>query len=412
MAASKILYSRILVLLTLTTLSPVELVYAQNPASQRSASQNLAAPTPLANIQDSLIVGTPQAVLLKKTDRILIGTVRQNGNYIEIEIADQSRVSIPRDQIDYVGVDTEDVYQFKRRSIDRWAVGDHFKLTRWCLQNQLLRQATEHYLEVVKQNADHPAVKQLGAELEQKILADEKFRVYVGLPPLTPAPSLTAASSTESRAVTTASATSSLAAHPEVAMRFNDRVQPILLNRCSQAACHGTSSDNALRLIEPVGKAFARVSSENMKHVLALIKPIPDGTPKLLHFATKPHGLQREPGIALAETMLIEELKAWIRFSENPVVPAVASIAAVSEPLNNAPKLNPIAPGSSPLRAVPDAAKRVEFPAGTVRPATNEIDALDAQLKEILAKEKFSPNQGPRDPFDPAEFNRQANPPR
>ena len=373
----------------------------------------------------SLIVDTPQAVLLKKTDRILVGSVRLNGSYYEIDIADQSRVSIPRDQVEFIGANEAEVYQYKCRSISRWMPGDHFKMARWCLQNKLIVQAIEHYSVVEKAAPDYPLVKQLGVELEQKILGDEKFRVFAGLAPLAEAKSVStqiAASGSTStdpaRANAQASSTTMVTDHPQIAVYFNDRVQPILMNRCSQSACHGVASKNELRILEPVGTAYSRVSSENLRSTLTQLTRDASGTPKLLSFATKPHGLQRQPAIALTETKLIEELKNWIQFSENPIVPAVATTGAETSPaVTNGvavnavtSKLNPIPPGSSPLRAVPQnevaGRPKVEFPNGTQQPSMSEIDALEAQLDQILGKEKPG-NSAAKDPFDPAEFNRQ-----
>ncbi len=365
---------------------------------------------------NSLIISSlatnPQQAVLLKTDRVINGSVRLNGNYYEIEIADQSRVSIPRDQVEFIGANVEEVYEHKRRSITRWRSGDHFQLTRWCLQNKLLVKAIDHFEEVERQAPNHPAVKQLGAELEQKILSDEKFRAFAGLPPLPTAVVATAAKSPDSVAL--ANATSKITEHPQIGVYFNDRIQPILINRCSQSACHGSSSSSAFRLVEPRGTSYARISAENLKHVLAMVDPDPSGTPKLLVYATKPHGPQQSAAIALSESTLIDELKKWIRFAQDPVVPAVAThnplatIPSATSAAATAPaKLNPLAPGSSQLRSVPGSSSQVEFPAGTTRPALSEIDALDAQLNQILAKEKSAPTVL-KDPFDPAEFNRQA----
>lgn len=394
MAATTISYLRIVPIAAAIFFSAATLSYPQVATDTSS---------------DSLIVSPQQAVLLKKTDRIMFGTVRLNGNYYEVEIADQSRVSIPREQVDFIGAGAEEVYQHKCRSITRWKTGDHFQLTRWCLQNRLLVHAIDHFAEVEKQSPNHPAVNQLGAELQQKILSDEQFRAFAGLPVLNTAKAIATARPAAADRVSTASTNAKLTEHPQIAVYFNDRVQPILMNRCSQAACHGASSTNALRLFEPRGNAYVRVSSENMKRVLALIDPDESGTPKLLSYATKLHGAQRLPGIAISESSLIDELKKWIHFSQNPVVPAVA----MQSPLPTS-KLNPLAPGSTPLRSVPGSSSQVEFPAGTTRPAISEIDALDAQLNHILAKEKSIPAT-PQDPFDPAEFNRQedsSSPPR
>ena len=383
-----------------------------------SRAQTSAEAEPNSLIVSTLLDSPQQAVLLKKTDRVMVGTVRLNGHFYEIEIADESRVSIPRDQVEFVGANEEEVYQYKCRGITRWKTGDHFQITRWCIQNKLLVHAIDHFEEVERQSPNHPSVKQLGAELQQKILSDESFRVFAGLPPLTTATVATAKPKAVGN-VSLASATSQIAEHPQVSIYFNDRIQPILMNRCSQSACHGATSNNALRLLEPRGKAYASVSSENLKHVLTMVAPDESETPRLLSYATKAHGTQRLPAIALTETSLIEELKKWIRFSENPVVPAVAthnplstiptasSANATSTRAENPAKLNPLSPGSSQLRAVPGSSSQVEFPAGLSKPTLSEIDALDAQLDKILSKQM--PKSSPaRDPFDPAEFNRQA----
>ncbi len=408
MAATMIQHFRTASLVTAIFLSVAGALYAQTETQSGSGSL-------IVNTQSA---STQQAVLLRKTDRILIGSVHLNGNYYEIEIADQSRVSIPREQVEFVGANAEEVYQYKCRSISRWKTGDHFQLSRWCIQNQLLVHAIDHFEEVERQSPNHPSVKQLGAELQQKILGDESFRATAGLPPLTTSTFATSSPKTVN-SVALASASSQIAGHPQVGVYFNDRIQPILMNRCSQSACHGATSSNSLRLLEPRGNAYARVSSENLKQVLALVAPDESGAPRLLSFATKAHGTQRLPAIALTETPLIEELKKWIRFSENPVIPAVATqtpLATIPNASNNtASRLNPASPGSTQLRPVPGSVNQVEFPAGTARPATSEIDALDAQLNQILPKLKSAPS-ATRDPFDPSEFNRQAeqqsNPPR
>ncbi len=408
MAATMIQHFRTASLVTTILVSVVDASYSQVGTQSEEGSL----------IVSPQSASSHQAVLLKKTERILVGSVRLNGNYYEIEIADQSRVSIPREQVEFVGANSEEVYQYKCRGISRWRTGDHFQLSRWCIQNQLLVHAIDHYEEVERQSPNHPSVKQLGTELEQKILGDAAFRTFAGLPPQ-PNAAVAIRNPKTADSVALASASSQITEHPQVGVYFNDRIQPILMNRCSQSACHGATSNNSLRLIEPRGTAYARVSSENLKHVLALVAPDESGAPKLLSYAVKPHGTQRLPAIALSETALIEQLKKWIRFSENPVISAVAThtpMATIPNTSTNAPtKLNPLLPGSTQLRSVPGSTSQVEFPAGTVRPAASEIDALDAQLNQILSKQKSAPS-APRDPFDPADFNRQAetqaNPPR
>lgn len=390
------------------------------------------------------------AVLLKETDRVLMGRVLQRAGFYEIELATNSRVSIPTDKVTHVAGSLLELYQFKRSSMSQTSIGDHFQLTRWCLSNGLLPQAAEHYAFVAQRNPNHPRVKQLGVELEEQLLRDEDFRQYLGLAPLSPAKSETKSSligannATTSTAVVTAGAfEGGSTQHPEIAQRFTQRVEPILLSRCSQAACHGVRGTSALRLLEPYGRTHARTTSDNLSSVLKQINATTTELSPLLQYATRAHGTQPAPAIPLTDTRLVHELQDWIGFVQHPVVAALVTepsfgryplatpegvsnqsantdLGLVLDELREA-GLNPVVPGGTPLRAVPQveglssaAGTQVAtpfpasgFPVGTQPPSVAELDALDAQLKAALG-EKGPDKDGsaPLDPFDPREFNR------
>lgn len=413
------------------------------------------------------------AVLLKETDRVLTGRILQRADFCEIEIAPNSRVSIPNDRVAHVAGSLQELYQFKRSKMSQNSIGDHFQLTRWCLSNGLLPQAAEHFSVVAQRNPNHPRVKQLGVELEEQLLRDEAFRKYLGMAPLTPAATVT----TPSRIVSKNAATSAAvvtastfeggsagypeAGHPEVVQRFTQRVEPILLSRCSQAACHGVRSTNALRLLEPFGRTHARTTSDNLVSVLQQIDGATSavaagdgaagaveagegaavGLSPLLQYATRAHGTQPAPAIPFTETRLVQELQGWIDFVHNPVVAAVATGPSFDRNSVGTPEqtgsaagtipfeflgtgLNPVVPGGAPLRPVPRVDDRSPagssqvptpfpasgFPVGTLPPSQAELDALDAQLKAALG-EKAPANDGspPLDPFDPREFNRKTH---
>ncbi len=398
------------------------------------------------------------AVLLKETDRVLMGRILQRTDFYEIELAPNSRVSIPADRVAHVAGSLQELYQFKRSRMSQNSIGDHFQLTRWCLSNGLLPQAAEHYSVVEQRNPNHPRVKQLGVELEEQLLHDEAFRKYLGMAPLPPAATVTKPTRIVSKnaATSTAVVTASTfegdsVGYPEIAQRFTQRVEPILLSRCSQAACHGVRSTNALRLIEPYGRTRARTASDNLASVLKLIDgPAGDGTAgddtagelaPLLQYATRAHGTQPAPAIAFTEIRLVQELQGWIDFVHHPVVAAVATgpsfdrnsvgppeqadVAAGSIPFEfRGTGLNPVVPGGVPLRPVPKVENRSPaggsqlptpfpvsgFPVGTQPPSQAELDALDAQLKATLGETApTSDGSAPLDPFDPREFNRKTH---
>lgn len=401
---------------------------------------------------------TDQAVLLKN-DRVIQGKVEQRGDFYWVRIADQSQISLPAANVETVRESVESIYQYKTESIKRWKVGDHFQLTRWCLLNGLNDEAVGHYQAVAKQAGNHPRVKQLAIELQKKLLEEPKFREYLGLGPMTakqtpsnvvnssiPAP----APGSGSEVVPAGVGLSNTVMHPEIAARYSQKIQPILLNRCSQSACHGAQSNNGLRVVEPYARAFAEISSQNLKSVLGQVSDNPRTISPLLQYASTAHGIQRKAAISVAETRLLGELANWIQFVQNPVVQAVHSreeknghtdsnvkVAATPDyrPFSPAIALVPVKPGASGLRQVPRRDDMLldenGFPVGEA-PTLSDIEQLDRELRALLGEESDSAGrQSPpgsnrlrpaplpgetsgenvsQDPFDPAEFNRQSKP--
>lgn len=372
-----------------------------------------------------------RVVLLKETGRVLTGKVLQRAGFYDIELAPNSRISIPTEKVAQVAGSLEELYQTKSAGISQTSIGDHFQLTRWCLLNGMLPQAAEHYAIVARSNANHPRVKQLGVELEEQLLRDQAFRDYLGLAPLPqpgvdpPATAKPQPRPSQAPVVTASTFEARSALHPEIAKRFATRIEPILLNRCSQAACHGVQGTSSLRLLEPYGRTHAQTAADNLASALKQIPSDSKQIAPLLHFATQAHGTQRAPAIAISDAKLIQELQDWIGFVRNPVVSAVAT--AVDRSGN--PGLNPVGPGGAPLRRVPQApsnssdtaAKSAQaaarqqipfpatgFPVGVQPPSAAEIDALDVQLQDILGEARSGGVAGTDDPFDPAEFNRKA----
>ncbi len=354
-------------------------------------------------------------VVLLKHGSFHVGNVHQFGSQVQIELGSNAKVTHTASQIEFIGRDLEEVYQYKRRKQSRMTVGDHFQLTRWCIRAGLIKHAAEHFLEVNKVESDDPRVRQLGVELRDKILADDEFREFAGLGPK---PSTTEISPATTSLVSIASAQEMPTLHPLAVSQFTERVQPILINRCSQAACHGFSSTNRLKLYDPKGRNGSRVTSENLRQVLGLLSNKTPMETELIRKAIQSHGIQKAPAISPAETDLLLALQAWVSFVKNPVVTANGSAAWNSQIYSperstvgtHAPALTPVVPGSLNLRSVPHSSNTIQSTSGEgfQQPPQSEIDELDARLRQILGE---GPGQTPgntgADPFDPAIFNQQ-----
>lgn len=398
-------------------------------------------------------------VVLLKNNRCLTGSVRRVGDQVLIELSDNAKVTKPATEVEFVGSSLEEVYRYKVGKFTRLGLGEHFQLTRWCLSVGLNEYAAEHYLEVSKQAGEHPSVKQLGIELRERLLQDEKFRTYLGLPATV---AKDVAKETKVQPVSTHQATA-LVVHPLVISQFSERVQPILLNRCSQSGCHGMNATNQLKLLSPVGSAYARVSEQNCRSALAFLDVDESQLSVLVRKALTAHGTQKAPGVTAQELKLVEQLQMWAQFARSPVVSAGGSYnvsaqgsstvpavyASPSDPKSRTSEsgLEPVASGAAQLRQVPRqgaSASDFAIPSGERPPLASELDALDAEVRRVLGEPPYDSNRavapqqsggsknpaapvsGPgrssvpnslapkataektkSDPFDPAEFNRQ-----
>lgn len=359
-----------------------------------------------------------QGVALLHNDRCVSGRIELGGDRLVLTKSEGHQFSVPRSQIQYVGSNLDDVYQFKRRALSPSArAGDHFKLAQWCLTNQMLEQAGEHYLILVQTHPPHThsTVKRLGAQIKDAMLQQPGFRAHLGLAPIgLQTPSVASQDSPGSSAselnasptrtanpptplhhptssVTTASTSTTLASDSlatQLHARYADQVQFILFNRCGQANCHGSTAKNPFRLESVAGMNSAENSRSNMESVLKYVSESPSARSMLIEYATQAHGGRRQPAIAERESHLLARIEQWIGFVQNPVVHAEA--IGPSRPSGLGPSgLQPVAPDAPQYQVVP---------------SPEELDELDALISQQVT---FPPQSSSQDLFDPTEFNRQ-----
>ncbi len=277
-------------------------VYAQQPA-----------PENLTSGLDFASVGKTRVVLLKN-DRCLSGIVRQLGDKVVVEIDDGATVSKPMSEVQTIADDMESIYQFKVSRYPRLGPGEHIRLARWTMANGMYDHASTHFLAVNREAGQNPLVRQLGIELREQLLQDEGFRNYLGLEPLKNA----AVVSDEVRMASADTKPEPLAPIlPAVLTTFADHVQPILLKRCSQSGCHGFSSNNRLKFVQPAGNSRARISEQNCRSALQFVEVDSSNMSVLLRYAVVAHGLQKEAAITAQEKRFAESIESWTTFARN-----------------------------------------------------------------------------------------------
>jgi hypothetical protein len=114
---------------------------------------------------------------------------------------------------------------------------------------------------------------------------------------------------------------------PKTVEIFAQVIQPMLVNNCSAAACHGQSVKNGFRLLRvPADSPPSRLLTQRNLHAALqwLDRDNPEASP-LLRFTTQAHGAARVPIFTDRQVVQFRQLRDWcyrVTQMETPVVQA------------------------------------------------------------------------------------------
>jgi hypothetical protein len=362
---------------------------------------------------------------------VIHGFIKPQADSVTVVMDKGKQVTLVKKQILFIGPTMESLYKYQTRAIRKWGTGEHWHLAQWCIQNGMLDQAIEHYLELEKQAGDNPKFKQLDLQLKQALLADEDVRRAMAQQGIEP-PTIESHDkknhlASNSGQVVQASANipkpmphadktiASEEAFPIHAVpgylrrSFQTELTPIVVSRCGQSGCHGILSKNQFQVFQPVGQQAASLNERNLENVLRFIDADRPDQSDLLHFAVKPHGTQRNASFNLQreeDRLHLDRISKWIQSLDSikPKVPSETQPNAVVQANHLATAESPPAAQSAVASSAPKLSKPAKNGAGSV-----VIDAGDlAEIEEEIRKlEKIAKNKpkDPADPFDAKIFN-------
>jgi hypothetical protein len=382
--------------------------------------------------------GAGAGVLLLRNGSVIEGTVLREGDRYEVKLEDGD-LRVRADDVEFVGHSLEDCYRHRLAGIDVARVQDHLELAEWCVRNGMHSAAGRELREAMVCDPRHPMIGVLERRLKLAIEApptakpaeprqlsaptgDELDRMVDGMP----------AGTVET---------------------FTTIIQPMLVNQCSTAACHGPASTNSLRLMRITASRTPsrRATQRNLYSTLENIDTEnPDNSP-LLTMPIRAHGTSRAAVFTSRQTQQYKQLVEWVysvsnkRHSRKPTT----ETSAGDWPVASHSKPKPIAEATADNRAgsptiaakylkQQDEVKRVGAIVGTdsfdgAPPklldhfADKEQDAADAASERLKSPRRLGrriapgkstlrtpPRHGemgddsaPEDPFDPEAFNRQ-----
>ena len=266
---------------------------------------------PLIAMAQSEIVAIPNAnktsVLLLRNGQTFTGVITNSpGTQTQYTLFDSlgNRLRFSKDQVEFVSDSILEIYAYRRGTQIRNNAPACLALAQWCMQSRLFDQAQEQIDNAVTINGRTATITRLEIRLD-----------LLRSPPV----------NHSGQSIVSAAATTIISADhvqqridrfPDVVFhRFIRSVQPLLLNRCALAGCHGPSPKSTFVLFRTSAKRVVpqRISQRNLYNTLSTIDMVQPENSLLLTAATSVHGPQSQPTLGIDSPQEINELVNWVR---------------------------------------------------------------------------------------------------
>ncbi|MGH7128100.1 MAG: tetratricopeptide repeat protein [Planctomycetaceae bacterium] len=340
----------------------------------------------------------PPRVLVLTTGRLVEGNISENAGGYVVDLPNGSML-VPSDQVKFTARSKLDAYRQLRDEAPSPQPRYRLALARWCITNGLYDQAKQELSAVLATEPDHAEARATLRRLEELLNPENAIhRTPIESPPRTH----------DGFKLPEASSLSRLS--PETAREYVTRVQPVLLNKCGNARCHGSAAENELRLSHSFGRNNHRIFAErNLAAILEYVNlEHPDRSP-LLQVPRGNHGRGgRTIFVGPAGAEQRELLEVWVRRVAQERRDERREMRA-GESRDERREMREI---SAPDFRLPPYARKtlnldtlnsgLDDTAGkSPHPALQPAD--DHLLKDVLKDER-------PDAFDPAEFNQMTDP--
>lgn len=327
-----------------------------------------------------------QSYVMLFNGSIFHGVVRPVGERLEIRLGTGSSIQIESKQVAFVAPSKRALYDLQVASTRQWGTGEHWHLTEWCIQQEMIDEAIFHFKQLSQIAEPTNKLRQLEHKLKEAILSSEQVqsmlanqqkqlgaargRIQDGsktesersdAPNRNPADPMHSevvlASATSLPSATQASG--ARAVDPDLAIgipsyvkkAFQSNISPLLVRRCGQAGCHGLPGKSVFHIRQAAGEQASEIAAENLENVLRYVDIQSPTDSDLIRYALKEHGEQKHPSFNPLkredERIHVERITQWIKsleLSKASSAPEVQLASAVeSQPVRALPSTNPSA---------------------------------------------------------------------
>jgi len=240
---------------------------------------------------------------LLRTGTIVEGTATFDGRHYIVQ-TQFGTMNLPVQSVEFVGRSRMDIYLYKRGGIDPADFNALVRFAEWCISNGFIAEGIAEYqrAERIAPNAVFEGIVQRRLETVRQMgaAAVPVQELPQESPPQLPIP----------QADIPAGPSAEISVSRQTFESFARRVQPILVNRCIAADCHGTHGNRQFRLGIPQ-ESMGSTARRNLQAVLPYIdRDYPMESPLLLALVT-PHGGARTA--LTTESSLYLQAAQWVQ---------------------------------------------------------------------------------------------------
>jgi hypothetical protein len=381
------------------TAQPGPAPYAPGPPGPQQPTPYPPTPyPPNSSLPDSgagPVAAPAQGILLLKNGETLEGKISAAGDYYLV-VAENTEMQVRARDVEAACRDLDDVVAHKAARLNPRSAEDRIALAQWCIDRELYGIAARELSAAWQIDDTHPRIP----------LLERRMKAAMSTPrPAPPPPKLAAPSIDEATVNAALAGLSSESVHD-----FTVRVQPLMMNYCATAGCHGPKPKSDFQL-ERVYLNELNDSRVVRRNLYAALKQVDRGNPatsKLLTVPLTPHGGGKNALFHAHNAEHYRQLAIWVGkvAAGTPATPAGPTTAAATTPTNPLLQRLPIAPpgGAATMPVAPTSVAQppVARPLGTAVSASGAVGpAVPA------ATATTGPVERPAvDPFDPEIFNR------
>ena len=307
---------------------------------------------------------------------------RPDGYEVEVQ---GGRMFIESERVRFIAKDLDDAHQRMRSSFSELTPQSHMELARWCLTNKRTDLARREVLDALHKDPNRVDAQRL---LQSLVQQNEGASKTPGGSGLTEFPALAKPSGPAPEARSLAGLSRS------VAQDFTRHVQPILMNKCANAGCHGVRSISSFQLTPSHRGTSVSLAERNLASVMKQIDLTRPSTSPLLTTLEGNHADSATPVFrGRSGAVQMKTLRDWVGAVSNDSAPEL------NEEVRERQEQIQLASMSKTLEPESDS----ETDESMMAPHGRVLTTTETDVRFLQKASRANA----RDAFDPSKFNQQ-----